>query len=43
VFAADEYGYSVVKTPEVGLDLEEKVRRAERNCPEQAITTAPVV
>jgi ferredoxin len=37
VFAADEYGYSVVIRPEVGPELEEKVRLAEQNCPERAI------
>lgn len=38
VFDADEYGYSVVKQPEVGPELEEKVRLAEANCPENAIS-----
>ncbi len=38
VFEADEYGYSVVKQPEVGPELEAKVRLAEQNCPERAIT-----
>lgn len=38
VFDADEYGYSVVKQPEVGPELEEKVRLAEQNCPENAIS-----
>lgn len=38
VFDADEYGYSVVKQPEVGRELEEKVRLAEQNCPENAIS-----
>jgi ferredoxin len=38
VFEADELGYSVVKTPRVGRELEEKVRLAEANCPERAIT-----
>ena len=40
VFEADEYGYSVVKQPEVGPELEKKVRLAEQNCPERAITVA---
>ncbi|MGQ0669141.1 MAG: ferredoxin [Actinomycetota bacterium] len=38
VFEADEYGYSVVKLPEVGPELGEKVRLAEQNCPENAIS-----
>jgi ferredoxin len=38
VFETDEYGYSVVRRPEVGLELEERVRLAEQNCPERAIT-----
>ena len=38
VFEADEYGYSVVKLPEVGPELEQKVRLAEANCPEHAIS-----
>lgn len=38
VFEADEFGYSVVKMPRVGRELEEKVRLAEANCPERAIT-----
>lgn len=38
VFDADEYGYSVVKQSEVGPELEEKVRLAEQNCPENAIS-----
>ena len=40
VFEADELGYSVVKTPEVGPDLEAKVRLAESNCPERAIAVS---
>lgn len=40
VFEADELGYSVVKMPLVGRELEEKVRLAEANCPERAITVA---
>lgn len=38
VFEADEFGYSVVKMPRVGRELEDKVRLAEANCPERAIT-----
>jgi ferredoxin len=38
VFEADELGYSVVKVPTVGPDLAEKVRLAEQNCPERAIS-----
>ena len=40
VFDTDEYGYSVVTRPEVGSDLAEKVRLAEQNCPENAISIA---
>lgn len=38
VFESDEYGYSVVKLPEVGPELEPQVRLAEADCPENAIT-----
>jgi ferredoxin len=38
VFEADEFGYSVVKRPEIGPELEGKARLAEQNCPEDAIT-----
>jgi ferredoxin len=38
VFEADELGYSVVKLPRVGPELAERVRLAEANCPERAIT-----
>ena len=38
VFEADELGYSVVKRPEIGAELESKARLAEQNCPEHAIT-----
>jgi ferredoxin len=38
VFEADEFGYSVVKRPHVDPELAEKVRLAEANCPERAIT-----
>jgi ferredoxin len=38
VFEADEYGFSVVKQPQVSPDLEQKVRLAEANCPENAIS-----
>jgi len=37
VFQADEQGFAVVPREEVPLELEETVRRAERQCPEQAI------
>jgi ferredoxin len=38
VFEADEFGYSVVKMPRVGPELADRVRLAEANCPERAIT-----
>ncbi len=38
VFDTDEFGYSVVIQPEVGPDLVERVRLAEANCPENAIS-----
>lgn len=38
VFEADEYGYSMVKQPEVGSELQDRVRLAEQNCPENAIS-----
>ena len=38
VFEADEFGYSLVKVPRVGPELAEKVRSAEANCPENAIS-----
>ncbi|HJU57610.1 MAG TPA: ferredoxin [Actinomycetota bacterium] len=38
VFEADEFGYAVVKHPDVRGDLVEKARLAERNCPENAIS-----
>jgi ferredoxin len=37
VFETDEFGFSVVKLPQVGPELNEKVRLAEANCPEGAI------
>ena len=40
VFGADDYGYSVVTSPLVGPELLEKVRLAEANCPERAITVS---
>lgn len=40
VFEADEFGYSVVKMPSVGPELADKVRLAEANCPERAITVS---
>jgi ferredoxin len=41
VFEADEYGYSMVRVPRVGPELAEKVRSAEANCPENAISVEP--
>lgn len=41
VFEADEYGYSLVKMPRVGPELAERVRAAEANCPENAISVEP--
>jgi ferredoxin len=41
-FEADELGYAVVRTPEVGPELEAKLRLAEANCPERAITVSSV-
>ncbi len=38
VFDTDELGYSLVKQREVGPELEERVRLAEANCPENAIS-----
>jgi ferredoxin len=38
VFALDDEGHAVVEQPEVPAGLEGKVRDAERNCPERAIT-----
>ena len=38
VFDTDDLGYAVVTTPVVGEDLRDKVRLAEENCPELAIT-----
>ena len=38
VFESDEFGYSVVKMPEVEPELEPQVRLAEADCPENAIT-----
>lgn len=38
VFEADEYGYALVKVHEVGPELEGRVRLAEADCPEDAIT-----
>ena len=38
VFESDEFGYSVVKMPEVSPELEPQVRLAEADCPENAIT-----
>ena len=38
VFDTDDLGYSVVTKPEVGPELDAKVRLAEQNCPENAIS-----
>ena len=38
VFESDELGYAVVKSREVGPELEPQVRLAEADCPENAIT-----
>jgi ferredoxin len=38
VFALDDEGHAVVERPDVPAGLEDKVREAERNCPERAIT-----
>ena len=38
VFALDDEGHAVVADPKVPAGLEDKVREAERNCPERAIT-----
>jgi ferredoxin len=40
VFDLDGDGYSVIADPEVPAGLEEKVREAEANCPERAITVS---
>lgn len=40
VFEPDEFGYSVVRLPEVGREFEERVLMAERNCPENAISVS---
>lgn len=38
VFALDDEGHAVLILSEVPPELEDKVRHAERNCPESAIT-----
>lgn len=40
VFALTDDGYSVPKTPEVPVELEEAVRSAVLGCPERAITVS---
>jgi ferredoxin len=40
VFDADDYGYSVVKHPKIGPELEAKALLAEANCPEAAIAVS---
>jgi ferredoxin len=42
VFEADEYGYSLVRMPEVGPELAERVRLAEADCPENAISVREI-
>ena len=37
VFALDEAGHAVVKTPDVPTEREEDVEEAAANCPERAI------
>ena len=39
IFEQDEQGYSWTSDADVPLEFQEAVRRAERNCPEGAITT----
>ena len=42
VFGADDYGNSVLLIEgDIPAELEAKVRRAEGNCPERAITIEP--
>jgi ferredoxin len=38
VFAVDDDGFALVRTPEIGPELEAKAREAANNCPERAIT-----
>jgi ferredoxin len=38
VFAVDDDGFALVRTPEIGPELEAKAREAASNCPERAIT-----
>lgn len=38
VFDLDDEGHAVVTQPDVPVELEGKVRDAERNCPERAIS-----
>ena len=40
VFDLDDEGHAVVTVDVVPVELEEKVRDAERNCPERAISVA---
>jgi ferredoxin len=41
VFDADDDGYGLVRTADVGPELEEKARVGVRNCPESAISIEP--
>jgi ferredoxin len=40
VFELDDEGHSFISNPDVPAGLEEKVREAEANCPERAITVS---
>ncbi len=40
VFDLDDEGHAIVTKPQVPTELEEKVRNAAQNCPEQAITVS---
>lgn len=40
VFELDDEGHAFVSITEVPADLEDKVRNAQRNCPENAITVS---
>jgi ferredoxin len=40
VFELDNEGHSVISNPDVPAGLEDKVREAEANCPERAITVS---
>ncbi len=40
VFELDEEGHGFVPTPDVPVELEQKVRDAAANCPERAISVS---